>query len=94
MDAERKIQEVRKRVPRERADERVWQLAYERAVGLLTPERFVQLVNIVDMRPARFPEDVLDDGYIPGTLDIISGMLMDGVITDAEYEAIAQERDL
>lgn len=82
-----------KRVPQERANERVWELVYLRSQNKIRPQRFVELVNIVDMIPAQSDPDGMD-GYIPGTFDIIREALMDDVITDAEYEAIAREEPL
>jgi len=82
---------VNKRVPKERANERVWELLYLRSQDKITPERFVDLVNIVEFVEPRWPENVLDEGYIPGTFDIIRQGLTDGVISEDEYGAIALE---
>lgn len=85
---------MRKRVPQERADERVWELLYLRSQNKITPARFVDLVNIVDMRPPQYSPYPLDSGYIPGTFDIIATGFTDGVVTEEEYVAISEGRSL
>lgn len=75
-------------MPQERANERVWELVYYRSQDLITSDRFVELVKIVDFVPARRGGY---DGYAPGTFDIIRQAFLDGVLTDQEYEQIAVE---
>jgi hypothetical protein len=82
--------EPMKRVSRAFANERIWELIYLRSQNKITPERFVELVNIVDMIPAQYgPAE--SDAYIPGTFDIIREALQDGSITEEEYDLIAAQ---
>lgn len=88
---------MRKPVPQEKADERAWELLYYRAANKITPERFVDLFNLIDMRPDEFPEashyDWLE--YKLGTFStVVKTGFMDGVITAEEYDAILEGRPL